>query len=90
MRSSVRCVCRIYLYVVGRKSEARKTEQTRRVVKPFKVSLLAALLMWQQVDCLHTSQHAGQQIIILHIKYHEAFCIVSGFPAVSGCIRMGP
>ena len=44
MRSSIRCACRIYLYIVGRKSEARKTEQARRVVKPFKVSLLAALL----------------------------------------------
>lgn len=29
--------CRIYLYVISRKFEARKSEHARRVVKPFKV-----------------------------------------------------
>lgn len=86
---SMRCVCRIYLYVVGRKSEARKTEQARRVVKPFKVSLPAALFTWQQTDFWHTFQIAGFESSCT-VKIHEAFCIVSGLPAVSGCIRMGP
>jgi hypothetical protein len=90
MRSSMRCACRIYLYIVGRKSEARKTEQTRRVVKPFKVSLLAALLMWQQVDCLRTSQNPGQQTIILHSETSRSFLHREWLPAVSGRIRMGP
>lgn len=39
---AVTWLCRIYLYIIARKFETRKSEHTRRVVKPFKVRSFTA------------------------------------------------
>lgn len=51
--------CRIYLYVISRKFEARKSEHARRVVKPFKVRAQTAGCPWNMHVWLQLATRSG-------------------------------
>lgn len=65
LKTAVVCLCRIYLYVVNRKFETRKTENARRVVKPFKVGMCPVLCAAACVAMHHTPTRYGAYAFLL-------------------------
>ncbi len=64
--------CRIYLYVISRKFEARKSEHARRVVKPFKVRAQTA--GWNMHVAANMRLEVDFHTRILYITWRSSIC----------------